>query len=412
MNVYAERRKKLFSAMGDNSCLILFSGNALMKSEDESYPFSVNRNFYYLTGLNAEGMILCLQKFNGLESTKLFILPYDEYLAKWVGGRMKADEAYEISDIEDVYDIEDFVEHFASFYNRTRALGGMKVYLDLWHYNYEQNSSKATSFVKEVKEKYPSLKIEDAFSLITNLRLCKDEEEISCMKKALAITKNGIENMMKTIRPKQNEMFMEGVFQFTLMRDLCNETAFKTIAASGKRATVLHYSANNQEMEDGELFLCDLGATYHHYCADISRTFPVNGKFSDRQREIYEIVLEAQKLVEANARPGIKHRDLNKLVVDFYKEELPKHGLNKDVSEYYFHGVSHHIGLDTHDADGGLGGILKPGMVISNEPGLYIEDEGIGIRIEDDLLITEDGCINLAADIIKEVDDIEALMKH
>ena len=182
MNVYAERRNKLLSAMSDNSCLILFSGNALMKSEDESYPFSVNRNFYYLTGLDAEGMILCLQKFNGLESTKLFILPYDEYLAKWVGGRMKADEAYEISDIEDVYDIEDFVEHFASFYNRTRAFGGTKVYLDLWHYNYEQSPSKATSFAKEVKEKYPSLKIEDAFSLITNLRLCKDEEEIASKK--------------------------------------------------------------------------------------------------------------------------------------------------------------------------------------------------------------------------------------
>ena len=410
MNVYLNRREKLLESLPENACLVLFSGKAVMKSEDEGYPFSVNRSFYYFTGLDTEGMVLMFSKLNGVASARLYILPYDEYLAKWVGGRMQADEAYEISAIEEIYDIDEFKDTFATMYNRSRLNGGFDLYLDLWHYNWDQVNNETTKFCKEVQEKYPTIVIKDAFALLTNLRLIKDEYEVSCIKHALAITKAGIENMMHTIRPKQNEMFMEGVFNFTLMRNLCNENAFKTIAASGKRATVLHYSQNNCVMEDGELFLCDLGATHKHYCADISRTFPVNGKFSERQKEIYELVLQAQKIVEANAKAGVRHRDLNKLVVDFYREELPKHGLNKDVSEYYFHGVSHHLGLDTHDSDGGLGAVLKAGMVITNEPGLYIEDENIGIRIEDDLLITEDGNINLAADIIKEVDDIEAFM--
>ena len=163
-------------------------------------------------------------------------------------------------------------------------------------------------------------------------------------------------------------------------------------------------------MEDGELFLCDLGATFKHYCADISRTFPVNGRFTDRQRELYELVLQAQKIVEENARVGVRTRDLNNMVVEFYREELPKHGLTKDVSEYYFHSVSHHLGLDTHDVDIERGGPLEAGNIITNEPGLYVADEGIGIRIEDVLLITGTGAEVLSRDIPKDPDEIESLM--
>ena len=205
-------------------------------------------------------------------------------------------------------------------------------------------------------------------------------------------------------------MCMEGVFDFVLFQALCRTKAFDTIAASGERATILHYHDNDQIMNDGELFLCDLGATYGYYCADISRTFPVNGRFTQRQREIYDIVLNAQKIMENNARPGMKMKDLNQLIIDYYKEELPKHGLNKEVSEYYFHSVSHHLGLDTHDAIAHDEVVLAPGMVITNEPGLYIDEEEIGIRIEDDLLITRDGCEVLSKDIPRTTEEIEALM--
>jgi len=216
--------------------------------------------------------------------------------------------------------------------------------------------------------------------------------------------------MMKSAKPGMNEMTLEGIFSFVLAQMLCHRTAFGTIAAGGKRATILHYHDNNQVINDNELFLCDLGATSDYYCADISRTFPINGHFSDRQKEIYQLVRNAQKIVEANAKPGVKLKDLNQMVIDYYKQELPKHGLNEAVSEYYFHSCGHHLGLDTHDIDGGLGAVLKEGNVITNEPGLYITAEGIGIRIEDDLLITADGCEVLSKEIIREAEDIERYM--
>ena len=159
------------------------------------------------------------------------------------------------------------------------------------------------------------------------------------------------------------------------------------------------------------MFLCDLGATNDHYCADISRTFPVNGRFNERQKELYEIVLNANRMVAKKAAPGMSLKDLNKIVTDYYEEELPKHGLTKDVSEYYYHSVSHHLGLDTHDVDGGPGALLEAGNVITDEPGLYVADEGIGIRIEDDLLITNDGAIVLSEEIMKDIEDIENHMQ-
>ena len=249
----------------------------------------------------------------------------------------------------------------------------------------------------------------DTYPILTSLRQCKDEYEVDCARRAIEITNLGVRKMMQSIRPEMNEMIMDGVFEFVLKENMCHKTAFKTIAASGERSTILHYSTNNQTMKDGELFLCDLGATYNNYCADISRTFPVNGKFTDRQKEIYEMVLEAQRIVVRNAKPGVTLKELNQMVVDYYNEELPKHGLDKGTREYYFHSVSHQLGLDTHDVS--TNEPLKVGNIITNEPGLYISDEGIGIRVEDDLLITEEGCEVLSKDIIREVNDIEELMK-
>lgn len=411
MNYFQDRRKRLMEQVPNASVAIFYSGNAIMKSEDASYPFEVNRNFYYLTGLDAEGMILMMTKIQDRVLEKIFILPYDEQLARWVGGRKKEEEVQETSGIQFVFDVADFDTHFSSLYNQARAFNELNLYLDLWHYDMHQAASPASLFAQKVQHTYPAITVKDIYPMITQMRLIKDDYEISCMSHAISLTKAGIEAMMKTIRPNQNEMMMEGIFNFTLMRNVCHEHAFDTIAASGKRATVLHYHENNQTMLDGELFLCDLGAAHLHHCADISRTFPVNGKFSERQKEIYNVVLNVQKLVEQNAKPGITLRELNQMVIDYYKEELPKIGLMEDVSEYYFHSIGHHLGLDTHDVGSSLGSCLKKGMVITNEPGLYIEKEGIGIRIEDDLLITDDGCINLSKDIIKEIDEIEAFMK-
>ena len=410
MNQYSNRREKLFRAIKNDYALMLFSGKAPMRSEDEAYDFSVNRNFYYLTGLDAEDMVLLMTNINGINHEYLFVLPYNELLAKWVGGRMLPEKATEISEIKDVRDISELDDVVGSILNRTRKDGSFKFLFDMWHYNMDQECTPAINYANKIKAKYPQVLIKDVFPILTDMRLVKDADEIANIKKAIHTTNFGVLQMMKTAKPGVNEMTMEGVFDFVLRQALCKENAFGTIAASGKRATVLHYRDNNQVMKDGELFLCDLGATSNHYCADISRTFPVNGKFTDRQKEIYQIVLGAQKIVEENAKVGVKVKDLNQMVIDYYKVELPKHGLTKDVSEYYFHSVSHHLGLDNHDVDGGMGAVLQAGNVITNEPGLYISDEGIGIRIEDDLLITGTGCEVLSKEIIKSVEDIENYM--
>ena len=406
MNLYSKRRERLMKDLGNNTMAIFFSSDNVYDPEN---GFKVNRNFYYLTGLEKPQMVLLLDNRRNMQREYLFILPFDEVEARWIGGRMSKQKASEISEVQIVKDLAELDNTVNNLLDYSRAEKDFKVYLDLWHV--DNYVSLAMNYAERLNKEFPAILIKDVFPLITNMRLIKDEYELTCIKQAISITNQGIQSMMKTIKPGINEMAMEGVFNFVLAQNVCNENAFKTIAASGERATILHYSENNNIAKDGELFLTDLGATFKHYCADITRTFPVNGKFSEREKEIYQIVLDVQKLVEANARVGVKLRDLNKLVIDYYKQELPKHGLTKDVSEYYFHSISHHLGLDVHDVDGGLGAILEAGMVITNEPGLYIADEGIGVRIEDDLLITATGAECLSKDIIKEVSDIEEFMK-
>jgi len=191
------------------------------------------------------------------------------------------------------------------------------------------------------------------------------------------------------------------------------ERAFHTIAASGVNATVLHYDTNNSQTKYGDLILFDLGCAWNHYAADISRTFPVNGKFTERQKEVYSAVLDVEKRVIETIKPGVKMSELNKLAKDMLADKCRQLGLigdnDDDVLNYYYHSIGHALGLDTHDV-GGREFVLEPGMVITIEPGLYIEAELMGIRIEDNILVTEGGYENLSAAIIKEVDDIEAFM--
>lgn len=404
MNLYSKRRERLIKDLGNNSIAIFLSNDNISGPD----VFNVNRNFYYLTGIDNKDMALVLENRNNQITAKIFIMPYDELMAKWVGGRMLASEVSAICEIEDIENYDSLSTYLDLQLDRYRG-EGVKVYFDF--YKREDAKTLAVNLATKLKDNNPWIEVKDVFPYIANLRLVKDEYEITCLKQAINITRTGIEAMMKAVKPGINEMVMEGIFNFALAKNLCNETSFKTICASGKRATILHYANNNQICEDGDLLLTDLGATYRHYCGDITRTYPVNGKFSERQKEIYNIVLTAQRLVQENAKPGVKLKDLNNLVIKYYEMELPKHGLTKPVSEYYYHGVSHHIGLDVHDLDGGLGQTLQAGNVISNEPGLYIEDENIGIRIEDDLLITGTGCQNLSSGIVKKVEDIEKLMR-
>ena len=405
MNLYSIRREKLMSDVANNSIVVLFS------SDNSKFGdvFNVNRNFYYLTGIEEPNCVLLMTKIKDKIDSYLYILPHDPVQAKWVGDRISGKEASDISGISNIRNFYQFDEGLTSLLSRVRAFEDASIYLDLW--TEEGMVTKANMVAGKVRKEFPAICVCDLFPIIAEFRLIKDETEITCMTHAINITDLGIQNMIKAVKDGTNEMSLEGLFNFVLYQNKCNKTAFKTICAGGPRATILHYTANNQNVKDGELFLVDLGATFKNYCADISRTFPVNGRFSDRQRELYQVVLNAQKIVEENAVVGMNIKKLTELVVEYYKTELPKHGLLKSVDEYFYHSVSHHIGLDIHDIDGGLGDVLKAGMVISNEPGLYVADEGIGIRIEDDLLITSTGAKCLSENILKTPDEIEMFMK-
>ena len=385
MNLYAIRRENIMKDLGNNSVVVLYSSDNIKTGD----VFNVNRNFYYLTGIDEPNCVLLLSHINDKINSQLFILPQDPLQAKWVGERITGKEALTTSGANAVHNYYQFDESFSNLLDRVRAHQDFVIYLDLW--TEEGIVTKANMLAGKIRKEYPAYAVCDFFPMAAQYRLIKDESEITCIGQAINITDLGVQSMMKTIKPHMNEMSLEGVFAFTLYQNKCNKTAFKTICASGHRATILHYQDNDQDVQDGELLLCDLGATYKNYCADISRTFPVNGKFTPRQKELYNIVLEAQKIVQKNAIVGTNIRKLTELVIDYYKTELPKHNLNKDVNEYFYHSVSHHLGLDIHDIDGGLGDELRAGMVITNEPGLYVAEEGIGIRIEDDLLITSTG---------------------
>ena len=412
--IYIARRKQLLEDKKANTVVVIYSGFAPMKSQDESYPFSVDRNFFYLTGIERENMILVMRKnYLGEYSENLFIEPYDEVLAKWVGGRMRGDEATAISGVESVADVGDFADRLNAIVEYSRGLGKLTFWLDLWRYHKDQADTPAHTLAKTLQSKYPAVAIEDIYGDMAAMRAVKGEEEIACMRKAQEHTRIAIEEMMRYAKPGMNERELEGTFDFALMKQGVRDHAFPSIFAGGKRATTLHYNENDQIVNDGELFLIDLGSAYGNYCADISRTFPVNGKFTDRQKELYNTVLEAQRIVIANAKPGLTTRDLNQMVIDYYETRLDDLGLRKDgktVRDYYYHGVSHQLGLDTHDICTERERTLKPGMVITVEPGLYVEEESIGIRIENDVLITEDGCIDLSVAIPRSVEEIEAIM--
>jgi len=409
--MYKERRERLLEQLPDYSITVLMSGSAPYSIGDEKYPFKVDRSFFYFTGLENENLVLMLIKAGQMKREILYIEHFDERMAKWVGGKIQEKEASEISEIGAVDFVENVESTIGMYLNMFGRLQPFTLCGDFYKQELEQKH-KVIELFNKVKMNQPDVTIKNIIDKIVYLRMCKDEDEISKMKKAIAVTKEGIETMMRYSHNNVYENELEAYFDFVLKCNQCDH-AFSTICATGKNATVLHYTDNNQYAKSDEMVLIDLGASYKLYNADISRTFPANGKFTERQKQIYDIVLRCNKMVESIAKPGLTTRDLNNEVLKFYKEELGAIGLlenGKTVSDYYWHGVSHMIGLETHDYS--LPNLkLQPGCVISNEPGLYLEDEGIGVRIEDDLLITEDGCINLSKDIMKEIDEIEAFMQ-
>ena len=405
------KRSKLMDTIDDNSIVVLFSGSSKFGVGDERLPFSVDRNFYYFTNLDRENMVFIGYKINNEASYVLAIEAYDEMMAKWVGGRLRPQEASDISGIDTIIGFEDVDSYINQLVGRRfDHCEQISLYVDLSKQTFD-HITDGISFANKIRNLYPNIMVKNVASACTGLRLVKTDEEIAKLRKAIAVTDKAIKNMMDHSHNGISENELEAHFDFVLKCHNCQHS-FPSIIAGGKNATILHYGYNNQLVEDDALVLCDLGASYEYLNADITRCFPVNGKFSERQKVIYDIVLRANEYIISLSKPGVTLRELNNKLIAFYEKELGAIGLlenGKQVSDYYWHGVSHMLGLETHDVSLSDYKVVA-GNVYTVEPGLYLEDEKIGIRIEDDILITEDGCEVLSKDIIKSIEDIEKYM--
>ncbi len=417
--LFMERRNAIIDAMNVQAFTLLFSGQAPHKTADQRYHYEPNRNFYYLTGITRENMILLLVRGKSARFVYLFIEEPSEYATKWIGSRMTRQEASALSGIPEtnilyLQDFEDFLSsHVLSDSRKALIQMPETLYLDLYR---DKPLSRPASleYSEKLIENYPELRIRAINSVIESLRMIKSAEEIEAIRVAIEHTRKGIEAIFAHASAGVSEHSLDALFDYTIRMDGSSGLAFDSIVAGGKRATILHYGENNRVVNDNELILLDLGALSGLYAADISRTFPANGKFTSRQKALYGLVLSVNKEIISMIKPGIMVSALNLKAKELLGRGLLKMGMIKDVQEidnYYYHNVSHYLGLDVHDV-GTYQVPLKPGVVLTVEPGIYVEAEGIGIRIEDDVLVTEDGSQVLSENIVKEIEDVERLVNR
>jgi len=412
------RRNQYAKNVEAHTLSLFFSGKSLQKSGDQHFPFAVNRNFYYLTGIVQENVVLLIAKGDVNVESYIFLEETDPVKALWDGAGLTFEQAASISEIDiknvrDIKTLDLFISQLLS--TSRRALYGFidTIYLDLERQSDQSDDTVAIRFAKQLKDKYPFIQAKTSQMILAEQRMIKDGKEIDETQKAINITQEALNAIMQHLKPGKKEYQIEAEFNYVL--NLHRSTpAFGTILAGGKNATILHYVDNGMTLSPSDLVLCDLGAMSNLYNADITRTYPVSGKFSERQKAVYEVVLEANKKTIAWLKPGVTLKEFNDFGKQILIEGAKKLGLitqDEEISKYYYHSLGHYLGLDVHDV-GNYSLVIPEGALITVEPGLYIAEEGIGIRIEDDVVVTKDGAINLSKDIIKEIKDIEAFMKR
>ncbi len=417
--LYKKNRKKLTGLIPKSSLLILHSNDEMPRNGDQTFPYRQDSNFYYFTGIDQEKSVFMLHKDqNGATSAYLFIIKSNPLLEIWNGHRLTLDEATEVSGIKQVFTLDDF-----DFKLRELMLKSDQVFLNQNEYLkfITEVEVRENRFTKTLKQQYPTHEYKRAAPLLTKLRLVKEPEEIDVMQKACDITENSFYRVINTLKPEMNEYEVEAELTYSFLKQDASGHAYAPIVASGKNACVLHYITNDMVCQDGDLLLLDFGAEYKNYAADCSRTIPVNGKYTDRQRACYEAVLRVQKKAIALFVPGNSINIVDVETKKMMEQEMINLGLfsQEDVnqqekefeclSKYLMHGVSHFIGLDVHDV-GDKDTPFEKGMVLTIEPGLYIPEENIGIRIEDNIMV-DDVPVNLMKNIPKEIEDIERLFE-
>ena len=405
---FQKNRKNFISKMKDSSIAIFQNGTAPIKDNDTEYPFRTDNNFWYMTGLEIPEakLIIYPDEPRGKVET-LFIPPSNPEIEAWIGKRLTVEEAKEQTGIENVMVLNSFntmfmraqstVENLYICYNDVGFMKGRKPFLD---------------FIEKVKYYYPGLNLKKANLILAELRQIKSQEEIKMINKAINITHKAMINVWENLKP--------GIFEYEIMADFisifikngCKGFGFEPIIATGRNSATLHYINNNSKLEDGHLILFDLGAEYLNYSADISRTVPVNGKFSKEHKEVYKRVLDIQKELIDFIKPNITFKEINEKTEELISGHLVKLGYiedKKDFKKYYMHSFGHHLGLSVHDI-GPINQPLTKGNVITVEPGIYCYDKGFGVRIEDDILITDNGNEVLSKNIPKEIDEIESIV--
>lgn len=420
--LFEYNRQNLAKLMNPKSVAVLQSADQYPRNGDQYFTYRQQSDLFYLTGIEQEKTVLLMAPGFSNKNFReaLFILKPDKKLETWEGHKLTKNEAREISGIENIFWLEDF------------EITLREVLLD--SENFYLNVNEYVKFVTEVsernhrialrfKEKYPTHNYERLAPLMKQLRQIKSEPEIDLIHHACKITNKAFHRVMRTIKPGIKEYEVEAEIIGEFIRNGANGHGYAPIIASGESACMLHYVDNDKTCKEGDLLLMDFGAEYANYTADMSRTIPVNGKFSARQKACYNAVLDVFKQAREMMIPGNTIDKVNKAVAKLMENKMIELGLftigdvkhqdneNPLYFNYYMHGVSHPLGLDVHDV-GSKYEPFKAGMVVTCEPGLYIKEERIGIRIENDILITNDGPVDLMIDIPIEIDEIEATMRH
>ena len=401
---YICSRKEFSEKLEPGTLAVISSGRPVQCSLDADYPFYPDNNFYYLTGLTEPDTLYAVFKNGAGETVKYLFLPEPEpEREKWTGIRMRADEAAALSGIENILPRSGAADFLADLADEAKIYAG-----DAGQAVHQRFAPGSADF----SEALSRCQLADVGPVLARLRLIKKPWEIDLMKQAVNITARGLNDLLGELHPGMREYEAAAVFEYAVRRAGA-ELSFPTIAASGKNGPILHYETNRDKMKRGDLVMFDLGARYCGYAADVSRTYPVSGTYSTRQRKLYDVVLGVQKDLISAYRTGVSLVQLQETTVELFKCRLPLAGFKlpeAGIGAWYYHSVGHSLGLDTHDGTS-RDLVLEPRMVITCEPGIYIAEENVGIRIEDDILITEKGPVNLTEKIVKDPARIELLMK-
>jgi Xaa-Pro aminopeptidase len=419
--LYIENRKSFAAKMKPKSLAVFNSNDIYPISADSTMPFEQHRDILYLSGVDQEESILLLfpDAVDGKNKEVLFLKETNEHIAIWEGEKLTKDRAYEVSGIKTVYWLSEFDKIFFELMTQCET-----IYFNS-NEHYRQSvitETREDRFIKTTKEKFPAHSWAKSNPILQRLRSVKHPIELELIQTACSITEKGFRRLLDFVKPGVWEYEIEAELMHEFLRNRSRGFAYTPIIASGNNANVLHYIENNQQCKDGDIILLDVGAEYANYASDMTRMVPVNGKFTKRQRQVYEAVNRVKNEATKMLLPGTYWKEYHAEVGKLMTSELLGLGLidKADVAnenpdwpaykKYFMHGTSHHMGLDTHDY-GILWEPMKANMVFTVEPGIYIPEEGFGIRLEDDVVIQDSGePFNLMRNIPIDVDEIEELM--